>query len=262
MGERREYPRLAAALEARYKASGSVLDRRATITVLSGSGATFVAEEPLEPGSSLDSLRFTLGDLLDCRTFRLPAEIVSCEQREGIGRRDDYLIAVKFSDPSEDDSLRIHEFVLERLPPDDLAFNPRIGLDKPVAVRFERFDQFVEEVSKDLSRTGMFIRADSPRPPGSKFEFVLQLGEDFNLVQGRAEVVWNRTVGEGPDRPPGMGIRFLSLDRSSENVLRRLIERHVEPSYPRALGATAAPAEPDGRLPELPEELSEDSAVD
>lgn len=240
MGERREFPRLVAAIEASYQVEGSVLGRRATLSALSAGGASLVADEMIEPGVALDYLRFTLGDEPTTSTFQPAAEVKSCERRAGIGRGDEYLVGVEFKGVSLAEVREIDDLVVERLARLEAGYSPRIEIETQVAVRFDRFDRFVAEVSKNLSKTGMFIQSGQPHPAGSEFEFVLQLGEDFNLVQGRAEVVWSRAKAEGPDRPPGMGIRFLSLDKTSEGVLSRLIAAHIEPSYPRALESPAS----------------------
>lgn len=254
MGDRREHPRLAVALEGQYRAEGSVLGRRATLTDLSLSSVAFIAGEPLEPGVRLDYLRFTLGEGPFVYTLRPACEVVRCSPRAGTGRDNDYLIAASFHDLSSADRERIADHVAAGLARSD-DYNPRIDLEKPVAVRFERFHDFVSEVSKNLSRTGMFIESEESRPVGSRFEFVLQLGDDFTLVQGRAEVVWTRVKSEGPELPPGMGVRFKSLDKTSENVLRRLIGERTQLAGPRALApepvsSTAAAAiEIDGDEP-------------
>ena len=253
MADRRDFPRISLALDVEYMAESSVLGRNATLDNLSVGGAAFVAEEPLEPGSRLRYLHFTLESELGSNAYRAKAEVVRCEEREGIGRSREYLIAVTFLDLAKEEEERIGKWILDRLEK-SAEFNPRIELERQVAVRFKRFDDFVTAVSRNLSRTGMFLQSEDPRPSGSRFEFVLQLGDDFNLVQGQAEVVWTRRVSEGADRPPGMGIRFLSLDRTSEGVLRRLVREHTEPSYPRRLQTrTEAPSTSDGECLEVPD---------
>lgn len=235
MGERRKFPRLSVALEASYLVEGSVLGRRATLSGVSAGGAAFVTEEAIEPGLTLDYLRFSLGEEPNPRQYKPAAVVVSSERREGIGRAHEYVVAVEFTNLTLEEVRLLHEFVVARLD-EGGQYNPRFKIEKPVAIRFDRFETFVQEVSQNLSRTGMFIRSEQPREVGSEFDFVLQLGEDFSLVQGRAEVVWTRLATEGPDRPPGMGIRFLGLDKTSENVLHRLIHDRLEPSYPREIG--------------------------
>ena len=234
MGERREYPRLTLALETQYRAAGSVLGRRATLSDLSAKGIAFVAEEPLEPGTRLSYVRFTLGEEPATHTLRPAAVVVRCEHRQGVGRASEFLIAAELEELAVAEREIIEAFVADRLAQADAPPNTRIELEQPVSVKFERFDEFVTEVSKNLSRTGMFIAAERPQPTGSRFDFILQLGDDFKMVQGRAEVVWTRLKSEGRELPPGMGIRFLSLDRTSENVLCRLIGDHTQAEMPRA----------------------------
>jgi uncharacterized protein (TIGR02266 family) len=241
MGDRRDFPRITLAMDVEYMAESSVIGRSATLENLSVGGAALVTEEKLHPGDRLRYLHFTLESELGSSSYRPTAEVVRAEARTGIGRRHEYLVAVTFVDLADEDQERISTWILDRFSKNAML-NPRVQLERQVAVRFQRFDEFVTVVSKNLSQTGMFIQTEEPRPSGSQFEFVLQLGEDFNLVQGQAEVVWSRRTSEGPDRPAGMGIKFVSLDKTSEGVLLRLIEKHVEPSYPRKLGS--APPEP------------------
>ncbi len=73
--------------------------------------------------------------------------------------------------------------------------------------------------SMNISTTGMFIQVRRPPQPGSnlKLEFSLT---DQSAIRGAAEVVWVRRDESTPDRPPGMGIRFLDLGAKSLQLIR------------------------------------------
>jgi len=250
MGDRREYPRLEIAVDATFRIEGSGAVHRATLANVSASGAAFVVEEPLAAGARLDPLRFTIGPADAAETFSLEVETIRCTERQGVGRANEYLVATRFVTIEPDAQSRLHDFVLAELGSGQCA--PRIDIEKPVAVRFDRFDEFVTEVSKNLSLTGMFIGTERPHPIGTTFEFVLQLGEDLRMVQGRAEVVWAREEQDGPEQLPGMGIRFLEMDSTSESVLRRLIEHHTGSPHPQA-----TPTQADTESGELLDPLSD-----
>ena len=49
----------------------------------------------------------------------------------------------------------------------------------------------------------------------------------MGLIEGRGEVAWVCDRGSQPDHPPGMGIRFLDLDRDSQEVVRRAVEERL-----------------------------------
>ena len=104
---------------------------------------------------------------------------------------------------------------------------PRIPFATHVEVRFEEFGEFVTEYSRDLSLTGMFLHTNSPHPPGSSFQFEFQVEGGQKLIRGVGEVVWIRGAEPTEDQPPGMGIRFISLDRNGQNLVRWLIERNL-----------------------------------
>lgn len=88
--------------------------------------------------------------------------------------------------------------------------------------------------SRNVSRGGMFVEAESPLEPDSEFEVEFTVPNTSIVVQPTARVVWRRMPGD-PDRPAGMGLQFLKLDREAE----RWLDQYV---YERGAGARVAPA--------------------
>ncbi len=105
--------------------------------------------------------------------------------------------------------------------------SPRVPLQRKIILKFQHFDGFSIEASRNISLTGMFIRTDSPEPPGAVFMFEVWVGDDYQLVHGVGEVVWERRRADGPNRPPGMGVRFLKLDPDSRRVISGLVEHQL-----------------------------------
>ncbi len=108
----------------------------------------------------------------------------------------------------------------------------RVPLETRVQFKFDRFDGFISEYSANISPGGMFIRTRVPQPPGTVLDFEFRLGDGFELIRGRGEVVWNRLEDEGPARPGGMGLHFLELAEGSKELIYRIVDQHV------ALGGT------------------------
>ena len=109
---------------------------------------------------------------------------------------------------------------------------PRIPFARQIELRFEEFGEFVSEYSRDLSLTGMFLHTSKPHPPGSSFQFEFQIEGGQPLIRGVGEVVWIRDPDEAATDPPGMGIRFVSLDSNGQKLVRWLIERNLAEGGP------------------------------
>lgn len=104
----------------------------------------------------------------------------------------------------------------------------RVPLETRVQFKFDRFSGFISEYSSNISPTGMFITAKSPVPPGSVLDFEFRLGDGFEIIQGKGEVVWTRLVAEGPHRPAGIGIRFLELSEGSKELIYRIVDQYIQ----------------------------------
>ena len=103
----------------------------------------------------------------------------------------------------------------------------RVPLETRVQFKFDRFDGFISEYSANISPGGLFLRTRVPQPPGTVLDFEFRLGDGFELIRGRGEVVWNRLEDEGAARPAGMGLRFLSLGEGSKELIYRIVDQHV-----------------------------------
>lgn len=104
----------------------------------------------------------------------------------------------------------------------------RVPLERKVILKFHHFGGFFIEYSANISLTGMFIKTEAPKLPGSIFIFEVWLGDEHRLVHGLGEVMWVRMEDDGLERPSGMGIRFLKIDNESRVVVERVIAEHVD----------------------------------
>lgn len=233
--ERRRHPRLVIPLEAQYRVEESASPRLGTIENLSAGGATLITGDPLEVGSDLLNFRFTLppeGSTPET-DIEVKAVVVRSVPHRGVGREEERHLGLTFVYPDDDDFKLVQDFVFNRLRRGDRAAGHipiekrRIPFREPVIVSYEKFEEFVEEVSDNLSMNGMFVRSIRPKRPGTVLSFEFRLGEDMSLIQGQAEVAWRRPTTEGPDQPAGMGVRFLKIDMRSRELIKRLVKEHT-----------------------------------
>ena len=103
----------------------------------------------------------------------------------------------------------------------------RVPIATKVQFKFDRFSGFLSEYSSNISPTGMYIVTRTPEPPGRVLDLEFRLGDGFEIIKGKGEVVWTRTVADGPHRPPGMGLRFLELSPGSKDLIYRIVDQYV-----------------------------------
>jgi hypothetical protein len=114
----------------------------------------------------------------------------------------------------------------------------RVLVDLEVDYRAE--DTYLFASSKDISATGIFIRALDPLPPGTRLNLRFRVGDDdivedtgvvlegeVGCIELEGEVIW-----VNPYRPdaltnldPGMGVRFVGLRAATRRRLLELIRR-------------------------------------
>jgi uncharacterized protein (TIGR02266 family) len=97
---------------------------------------------------------------------------------------------------------------------DDKRGDERVTINK----EFESFDAFIQEYVTNISRTGVFIKAVSPLPVGTRVNLRFTvIMDDIETIEGTGEVV--RVERD----PPGMGVVFRELSAYSKELIEKLL---------------------------------------
>jgi uncharacterized protein (TIGR02266 family) len=101
-------------------------------------------------------------------------------------------------------------------PTADKRGDERVTINK----EFESFDAFIQQYVTNISRTGVFVRAQSPLPIGTRvnLQFTIIM-DDIETIEGIGEVV--RVDEEGPNI--GMGVVFRELSAYSKDLIEKLL---------------------------------------
>jgi uncharacterized protein (TIGR02266 family) len=103
----------------------------------------------------------------------------------------------------------------------------RVPFDEEVRVRLVRADSSSWGVARDLSRGGVFIETLGRLPVNTELDLDFRLPEVRRSVRPTAQVMWS---GVHPkSRAPGMGLRFLELDRSSTQQIDSFVHEYTSP---------------------------------
>ncbi|MFT3926734.1 MAG: TIGR02266 family protein [Myxococcales bacterium] len=106
----------------------------------------------------------------------------------------------------------------------DTRKDKRAPVSLKVRFKSATVDEFIEHYCKDVSRGGIFIKSSQPMPVGTLLKFQFQLKDESQLIKGVGRVVWTRSEDRaGPDRPAGMGIKFIKMDNESRVMVDRII---------------------------------------
>ncbi|HEY3816768.1 MAG TPA: PilZ domain-containing protein [Polyangiaceae bacterium] len=97
--------------------------------------------------------------------------------------------------------------------------NKRDGGDRvTINKEFESFDAFIQEYVTNISRTGVFIKSQTPLAIGTRVNLRFTvIMDDIETIEGVGEVV--RTEKD----PPGMGVVFRELSAYSKGLIEKLL---------------------------------------
>ncbi len=103
----------------------------------------------------------------------------------------------------------------------------RVPFDEDVRVRLVRADAYSWGVVRDLSRGGVFVESMGKLPLDTELDLDFRLPDLNKPLRPTAQVMW---AGLHPkSRTPGMGLRFLALDRSSTQQIDSFVHQYTIP---------------------------------
>ncbi len=100
---------------------------------------------------------------------------------------------------------------------------PRIAIEAKVELRRRRSEW--HGTARNLSRGGVFVETDETLPAQAEVDLEFELPETPLALASTAQVIWARPAA--PDLAPGMGLRFLGLDRQMARQLSEYVEERV-----------------------------------
>ncbi len=115
----------------------------------------------------------------------------------------------------------------------------RVPFDEDVRVRLVRADTSSWGVARDLSRGGVFVESLGRLPVDTELDLDFRLPDVNKPLQPTAQVMW---TGPHPkSRAPGMGLRFLALDRPSTQQIDSFVHQYTSPRSGKlaAMGAAS-----------------------
>ncbi len=99
---------------------------------------------------------------------------------------------------------------------DDKRGDERLTINK----EFESFDAFIQEYVTNISKTGVFVKTQTPLPIGTKVNLCFSvITDNVDTIEGVGEVVRVET------NPAGMGVVFRELSSYSRDLIERLLTR-------------------------------------
>lgn len=104
----------------------------------------------------------------------------------------------------------------------------RVPVDRVVELRLDPEGEWTRASAGNLSMSGLFVHTEEAYEPGTLLEFRLKLREGEPQIRCKAAVLWRREEDAGPDRPRGVGTRFVHLDLESKYAISCLVERYVQ----------------------------------
>ena len=98
----------------------------------------------------------------------------------------------------------------------DKRADERITINK----EFESFDAFIQEYVTNISKTGVFVRTQTPLAVGTKVNLHFSvIMDDIETIEGIGEVV------RVESNPAGMGVVFVELSSYSRDLIGKLLTR-------------------------------------
>ena len=104
----------------------------------------------------------------------------------------------------------------------------RVPLPLVVDLKFEGEDDFQPYLLVDISWGGMYVRADTPQPIGTKFVAQLPSPEGKKNIEITGKVVTQNKLIDGRVFT-GVGLNFDKVDHDTKSLIQKLIDRMLNP---------------------------------
>ena len=127
---------------------------------------------------------------------------------------------------SEDKSVDLIEFVQSKAEAEEGCKEQKVDIKWPVSI--EMNNGIIKAETKDLSRSGAFIKCSKPLLPGEQFNLIIETPVK-GAVSLKSVVIWsNSNIPEEKVLTRGMGIRFIQNKKEDLELLKSVLEEYMK----------------------------------
>ncbi len=109
----------------------------------------------------------------------------------------------------------------------------RIDTRLPVSLNNVRLDCSEGACAVDLSENGIYVPTREPYPNNKRV--TVQIGIKNRTISATAAVLHSHSAAEGPQKEPGMGLKFVSIAPQDQDFIRKFIRDEVNRDVQSAL---------------------------
>lgn len=230
---RRRFWRIRARLKVRFKDPGAFISE---YTHNISKGGLFVrTSKACAVGSMVEVILVLPETEKEVRTVGEVIHVITPEQADdshpaGMG--------LEIREMSPEDLLLIENFIREKLAQagaeDTIDRRRHTRVEAKIRVRFGSMEALMEEYTHNISHGGIYIRTPHPKPLGERINIILthpQSGQEM-VLEGEVVRVVTEADAERTHQPPGMGVRFLAMDKYTLNQLQAFISSSQQSKDP------------------------------
>ena len=117
-------------------------------------------------------------------------------------------------------------------------------------LNFEDERTFIEKYAPNISKTGIFAKTKKPKAVGEELKFEFLIADGTPVIRGKGEVTWNRRSESSTGAPPGMGIKFVSLDEKGKEMVGKVMsfKKTSGSDFNKPSSYSIAPQMADGQI--------------
>ena len=108
---------------------------------------------------------------------------------------------------------------------------PRVAATFRIKLGYSDIKAFIDGYAANISKGGIFVPTRQPREKGTEVRFELVLKDGSTGISGVGRIAWTRPFDAAkPNDRYGMGLQFVTLDGTGEEVVRQALEwraRHL-----------------------------------
>jgi len=138
----------------------------------------------------------------------------------------------KLSPADEERLAHLRDYLGKAINGTEPAAERRDNLRVPISIRarYRTGDIFANNYIDNLSSGGVFITTPKPLPLDTKVKLRLLFEDKDVEIEVEGKVVWENTqAGKlGDITKPGMGIKFLKIDREAQQVIDDIVHKALE----------------------------------